>query len=92
MRLPCSLINNCLRSGVVPLSFSDGTIVPILKKKNLNPDLLDHYRPITLTNTASKLLELVLLDEIQSQFIPHELQFGFVENRSTYAAHFSPGS
>jgi hypothetical protein len=34
-----------------------GTIVPILKKPNLNPNDVANYRPITVSTSYSKLLQ-----------------------------------
>ena len=48
--------------------------------------MLDNYRPIALTSTLSKLLEQVVLTELESSFVPHDLQFGFVEHRGTTEA------
>ena len=58
-------------------------VVPLLKRSGLDPNVLENYRPISLTTVASKLLELILLDELQLMFKPHALQFGFVAHRNT---------
>ena len=79
------LLSLCLRHGVVPQSFTKGILVPILKKKNLDPTLACNYRPITISTILSKLLEYYILDQCSDfQFNPS--QFGFVKNRSTQMA------
>ena len=80
------LFTMCFETGHVPASFSASIVKPILKKPALDPDQLDNYRPISLTSILSKLLELLVLDELESSFSPHELQFGFVPHRGTHEA------
>ena len=58
-------------------------VVPLLKRSGLDPNVLENYRPISLTTVASKLLELILQDELQLMFKPHALQFGSVAHRNT---------
>ena len=85
------LLTGCLSTSTVPKSFTESAVVPILKKSQLNPNCLDNYRPISITTCASKLLELLILDELQSSFIPHDLQFGFISRRSTTEASLLVG-
>ena len=40
------IINASLSSGVVPLTFKTSLAVPLLKKPNLDPNVLGNYRPI----------------------------------------------
>ena len=56
------------------------------KKPGMDPNELDNYRPISLTSVLSKLLELLVLAELESSFAPHDLQFGFVQHRGTNEA------
>ena len=76
----------CFETGHVPASFSASIVKPILKKPGLDPDQLDNYRPISLTSVLSKLLELLVLTELESSLIPHKLQFGFVHHRTHEAS------
>ena len=80
------LLTLCLSDGSVPSSFLSSTVVPLLKHSGLDHEVLENYRPISLTTTTSKLLEMVLLDELRISFKPHALQFGFETNRSTQHA------
>ena len=80
------MLTACFASGRVPKSFLTSTVTPILKKSNMDPNVLDNYRPIALTSTLCKLLELVVLSELESSFVPHDLQFGFIQHRGTTEA------
>lgn len=80
------LLSYCLSTCSVPASFADSAVVPLLKKSNLDPNCMDNYRPIAITTCASKLLELLVMDELKSSFNPHDLQFGFVSKRGAAQA------
>lgn len=81
-----SLLTACLTEMRVPDSFTCSAVVPIIKKRGLDSDCADNYRPISLVSTLSKLLELVLLEEISGSFRPSGLQFGFLGHRGTREA------
>ena len=79
------ILTLCIEHGTVPNSFRHGVLIPILKKSTLNPSEAKNYRPITVSVTFSKLLELYTLEECSDhQFSP--FQFGFISNRSTQMA------
>ena len=67
------LLTICLSGGWVPSIFAKSTVVPLLKRSGLDPNVLENYRPISLTTVASKLLELILLDELQYLCLSHML-------------------
>ena len=79
------LFSLCLKFGIVPRSFTEGWLVPLLKKSTLDPRAPNHYRPLTLSCTLSKILELYLLD-VSGHHDLSDLQFGFVKGRSTMMA------
>ena len=60
-------------------------LIPILKKKNLDPSIPSNYRPITLSVSISKILENFILD-CRGDYKPSEAQFAFIEGRSTQMA------
>jgi hypothetical protein len=64
---------------VIPDIFKAGIIIPVLKKPTLDASSVQNYRPITLSSTLSKLVELLLMPN----FTPSDCQFGFRESRST---------
>ena len=79
------LLTVCLRHGLVPDAFFRGTLIPILKKPNLDPTVAKNYRPITVSTTVSKILECHIIEECESHvFSPY--QFGFIPQRNTTMA------
>ena len=59
--LVTSIINESLKSGVVPAQLKQAIIVPILKKSGLDLNILKNFRPIFHLNFLSKILEKVVL-------------------------------
>ena len=49
------LLSLCVAGGVVPDFFCVGTLIPVLKKSNIDPQNLQNYRPITVSSVLSKL-------------------------------------
>ena len=79
--LLCDLFNLCFRYAVVPKGFTTGVLVPIHKKPHLDPADPKNYRPITISSTLSKLVEMYILRRSDHSF--HEMQFGFRDNLGT---------
>ena len=78
----CSLYNAIFNQTLIPHVLSIGIIVPILKKNTLNPNEANNYRPITLSSTHGKIIELLILPPDGA----HENQFGFRTGRGTAMA------
>ena len=53
-----SLLTICLKLGVVPSSFRTGVLVPILKKSGCDAAVPKNWRPVVISPTLSKLLEV----------------------------------
>ena len=69
--------------GYVPSKMMETVIVPIVKdKKGIVTDK-DNYRPIAITSVLSKILELVLLERLQTQLGTAFHQFGFKNKLGT---------
>jgi hypothetical protein len=66
----------------VPDAFQTGLLIPILKKINLDPCKASNYRPITISVTMSKILEMYILED----YTLDPSQFGFVKHRGTNTA------
>ena len=81
----CKVITICFQYSVVPKSFINGLLVPILKKPTLDPTLAKNYRPVTVSSIVSKILELYIIDEC-SDFKFNSYQFGFIKGRGTATA------
>ena len=79
------MLTLCLQFGCVPDPFRSGNLIPILKKPHLDPTTAAHYRPITVSITFSKLLELYMLSEC-SDHDADANQYGFVAHRGTATA------
>ena len=68
-----------LSESIIPDVFCAGTIIPILKKPSLNPNLPENFRPITISSTFAKILELLILPPDSAS----ATQYGFRPKRST---------
>lgn len=80
------LINLSLSTGVFPTDMKMAYITPLLKKHDLDVDVLSNYRPISILSFVSKLLERVAA----KQFVSHlESQLLFVPVQSAYRSHHS---
>lgn len=80
------IYNACLKLHYFPNPWKNAIIIP-LKKPFKDPSNPTNYRPISLTNTMSKVLEHLihrrLRDHLEEQNIIIQEQFGFVKRKST---------
>ena len=60
-------------------------LVPLLKKPTMDPSVPNNYRPVTISSTLSKLLEVYIL-EVCGHHDFNDLQFGFISGRGTNMA------
>ena len=74
--------NSMFSHTVTPDFLSMGIIIPILKKPTLNPNKPDNYRPITLSSTHIKLIEILMMPSDKSC----NSQYGFRQGRGTAMA------
>ena len=79
------MLTLCIQFGVVPHNFRRGVLIPIPKKAGCDTTQANHWRPITVSSTFSKLLELYVLEECSSHEFS-DLQFGFIKGRGTEMA------
>ena len=86
LRIIAELINASLKHSFIPTSWKAAHVTMILKPMK-NPNLALSYRPISLLNTLSKLLERVvqsrLVDWCNQNNIISEYQCGFTKFRQT---------
>ncbi|XP_053405087.1 uncharacterized protein LOC128558872 [Mercenaria mercenaria] len=84
------LFNSVLNSGYFPDQWSEGIIVPLFKKKDVND--VNNYRGFTLVSCPAKIFTGVLNTRINSWIENNDIlsdnQFGFRRNRSTVDAIF----
>ncbi len=85
-----SLINKCLQTGSVPANLKVATVTPLLKKPSLDSSVLKKFRPISVLPFISKVLEKIVLDQLQhfltSNCIYEIFQSGFKPVHSTESA------
>lgn len=80
------ILNNCLNNSYFPTKWKIAEIFPIPKKSGANS--ISNYRPISLLPNLSKLLEMLILNQIRSlcttlDIVQHN-QFGFKAAHSTF--------
>jgi hypothetical protein len=79
------IFNLSLTSGIFPCKLKTSRIVPIFKSGD--PRLCDNYRPISLVNTLSKVLEKIvsinLTNHLQINDLLYKHQYGFQFGKST---------
>lgn len=83
-----SFFTLCFRFSILPVQFYTGLLIPIIKKRNLDPSDASNYRPITVSVALSKVLEMIILEDLSDKaLIPCDpLQFGFISKRSCNSA------
>lgn len=79
------LVNMAITESVFPTALKKAIVIPIYKQGCKND--INNYRPISLLNTFSKILERILkkqlLSYLEENNILSETQYGFRENLST---------
>ena len=58
--------NLSLESGTVPKAFKEEVVKPLIKKSNLDPEVLGNYRPVSNMPHLSKILERAVADQLQT--------------------------
>ena len=58
-------LNLSLESGIVPKAFKKAVVKPLIKKSNLDPEVL--YRPVSNLPYLSKILERAVADQLQTR-------------------------
>ena len=67
------IINKSLASGTFPTSFKSALVRPLLKKTNLDTEVLRNYRPVSNLQYTSKVLEKVVAAQLTSYMRKHYL-------------------
>ena len=82
-----ALYNGCLRKGIFPTRWKRALLIPIIKPGKENSYDVTKYRPISLLNVGSKVLEEVLINRINHHVFTKEYinknQYGFMPQTST---------
>ena len=81
------LLSICITSmfthGYLPSSMLSVVIVPLIKDKAGTITAKDNYRPIALASVLSKIIELIILDRIETCLLTSPNQFGFKRSHGT---------
>jgi exonuclease III len=87
------LLALCLSSmfshGYLPASFMKTVLVPIVKNKTGDTGDKGNYRPIALVTVISKLVELIIMERIDTLISTSNQQFGFKKSHGTDMCVFS---
>ena len=85
-----NIINGSLVSGVFPSDYKVALVRPIIKKSNLDPDVLKNYRPVSNLHSISKLTEKVVAGQFEMHLENNNLldpyQSGYRKHHSTETA------
>ena len=80
----CKIVNKCIRAECFPRQLKIAKVVPIFKKGDKTQP--ENYRPISILSPIGKVIEKVLLKQMNSFFTKNNLfssnQFGFRSKRS----------
>jgi hypothetical protein len=80
------IIMCCLKLSYFPTNWKTAKVIP-LAKPGKDPHLLSSYRPISLLNSLSKILEKIILTRIKNHLSAHDIippeQYGFQNQKST---------
>ena len=77
------LFNSIFNHGYLPKNIIHSIIVPIIKDKKGIVTNKDNYRPIAITSVLSKLIEIIMLDNLHLYLHTHSNQFGFKKKLGT---------
>ena len=85
------LFSSSLASGIFPQCFKSALVTPILKKKCLDHNDLNNYRPVSNLCFIAKILEKLVLSQVSSYLKSHNLcntcQSAYYPGHSTETAH-----
>ena len=68
------LVNCSLTEGAVPAGFKKAIVSPLIKKSSLPPDELKNYRPVSGLNFISKLVERVVVSQLNDHVTSNGLE------------------
>ena len=68
-----SIANASFQSGIFPQKYKHGMVTPLLKKPNLDKEVLSNYRPVTQLSFVSKILERLVSIQLDEHLSKHHL-------------------
>ncbi|PIK41221.1 reverse transcriptase-like protein [Apostichopus japonicus] len=84
-----AIVNKSLAESLVPPSFKQSCVTPLLKKTGLNKDSLLNYRPVSQLPFVSKLVERVVANRLSHHLAVNALHDTY---QSAYRQHHSTES
>ena len=80
------LVNMFFQEGHFPSIYKTAQITPLLKKPNLDPTVLEHFRPISNLSTISKIIERAILIQLRFHITNNHI---FPSFQSAYRSNHS---
>ena len=80
------IVNLCFSSGVFPTSCKSSIIVPLIKKPDLDPEILKNYRPVSNLSFILNFFEKAIANQIRDHLINND---SFDNFQSAYKAGHS---
>ena len=68
------MINKSLSSGEFPQAFKNALVTPLLKKRTLDTEILNNYRPVSYLAFVSKITEKVVASRLNHNLMLNNLQ------------------
>ena len=86
--LPCitSIINRSLEVREFPATFKHGLVTPLLKKSDLDHEILKNYRPISNLPFLGKMIERLVAMQFKQHLVINNL---YTKTWSAYCAYHS---
>ena len=78
-----SIINRSLELGEFPATLKHGRVTPLLKKSDLDHELLKNYRPISYLPFLGKVIERIVALQLKNHLVINNL---YTETQSAYRA------
>ena len=67
------IISNSFQLGVFPSGLKVSTLTPVIKSKNVDPDILGNYRPVSNLSLISKIIEKCALSQLNKHLELNQL-------------------
>jgi hypothetical protein len=71
------IVNLSLQSGVMPSNMKEALLTPLLKKSDLDPEVMKNYRPISNLSYISKIIEKAVAEQLNTYCAQNNLQESF---------------
>ena len=81
-----SIVNSSLNAGLFPPTLKEAILMPLIKKPNLDRNVLTNYRPVSHVPFLSKIIEKDALEQLKNHLDAFDLHDDF---QSAYRKHHS---